>query len=229
MHTMNQLAERGRLIIAAIHQPRSSIFKMFDHLMVLSEGKTMYYGPCEGAVEFFASVGFQCPATYNPADYFLDTVSMDYRSPEAERQTRERIRYVANEYHRYAERAEEEEGVSTRRHATLSPMSRKQIRQEKYHFRSSWASNFCMLVWRSWTEFVRNVPTLLTKYGTTIFFAIIVGLIFRDLGLNQTGVMDRLGLLFFIVLNQTFMNMMAVVHVRTSTPCRFRSSASCFV
>lgn len=35
---------------------------------------------------------------FNPADYFLDVVSMDYRSPELERSTRTRIDRLAGKW-----------------------------------------------------------------------------------------------------------------------------------
>ena len=39
---------------------------MFDRLMILSEGKTMFYGPADEAVQFFEEIGFMCPDQYNP-------------------------------------------------------------------------------------------------------------------------------------------------------------------
>ena len=35
---------------------------------------------------------------FNPADFFLDVVSMDYRTPEAEAECRERVRLLAEIY-----------------------------------------------------------------------------------------------------------------------------------
>uniref|UniRef100_A0A803LGQ9 ABC transporter domain-containing protein n=1 Tax=Chenopodium quinoa TaxID=63459 RepID=A0A803LGQ9_CHEQI len=46
-------AERayGRTIIASIHQPSSQVFELFDHLCLLSAGKTVYFGPAAEAAE----------------------------------------------------------------------------------------------------------------------------------------------------------------------------------
>jgi ABC-type multidrug transport system ATPase subunit len=42
---------------------------LFDNLMVISHGKTLYFGPSTQVVDYFASVGFKCPEYENPGDY----------------------------------------------------------------------------------------------------------------------------------------------------------------
>jgi ABC-type multidrug transport system ATPase subunit len=54
MATLRDLARDGRTVVASIHQPRSSIFAMFDDLVLLSEGAAVYAGPADGALDFFA-------------------------------------------------------------------------------------------------------------------------------------------------------------------------------
>jgi hypothetical protein len=63
---------------------------MFDQLLVLSMGRTMYYGEAKRAVSHFSKLGFACPSSYNPSDFMLDLLSPDYRSAEAEKDTKDR-------------------------------------------------------------------------------------------------------------------------------------------
>lgn len=37
----------GRAVVCTIHQPRSSIYALFDQLLLLSQGRIMYYGAAE--------------------------------------------------------------------------------------------------------------------------------------------------------------------------------------
>jgi hypothetical protein len=56
---------------------------MFDQILLLSEGRMMYYGPACEAVSYFSSLARHsatCPPSFNPSDFFMDLVSMDYRS-----------------------------------------------------------------------------------------------------------------------------------------------------
>ncbi|URD87919.1 ABC transporter G family member [Musa troglodytarum] len=72
--TLRRLAvEKGRTVVTTIHQPSSRLYRMFDKLVLLSEGNAIYYGPAAAAVDYFASVGFPAPIDgVNPADFLLD-------------------------------------------------------------------------------------------------------------------------------------------------------------
>lgn len=48
---------RGRTIIFSIHQPRFSVYKLFDQLVLLSLGEVVYQGPAADSLQFFQSIG----------------------------------------------------------------------------------------------------------------------------------------------------------------------------
>uniref|UniRef100_A0A671MN50 ABC transporter domain-containing protein n=1 Tax=Sinocyclocheilus anshuiensis TaxID=1608454 RepID=A0A671MN50_9TELE len=70
--TRRMLSRGGRTIIFSIHQPRYSIFRLFDHLTLLHKRETIYAGPAGKAMDYFQSLGYICEAFNNPADFFLD-------------------------------------------------------------------------------------------------------------------------------------------------------------
>ncbi|URE37066.1 ABC transporter G family member [Musa troglodytarum] len=72
--TLKRLAaEKGRTVVTTIHQPSSRLYRMFDKLVLLSEGSAIYYGRAAAAVDYFAVVGFASPIDgVNPADLLLD-------------------------------------------------------------------------------------------------------------------------------------------------------------
>ncbi|RLW04020.1 hypothetical protein DV515_00006018 [Chloebia gouldiae] len=74
---LKKLSRRGRTIIFSIHQPRYSIFKLFDSLTLLASGRVLYHGPAKHALEYFSSVGYECEPFNNPADFFLDVINGD--------------------------------------------------------------------------------------------------------------------------------------------------------
>jgi ABC-type multidrug transport system ATPase subunit/ABC-type multidrug transport system permease subunit len=61
-----------RTIVFSIHQPRSDIFAMFDHLILLAQGECVYSGPAPDAAKHFAQLGHPCPSGYNAADFLID-------------------------------------------------------------------------------------------------------------------------------------------------------------
>lgn len=81
--TLKQLARRGRTIVTTIHQPRSDIFFLFDHITILTKGRCTYSGPTSECLPWFDDlIPKGLKEHVNPADYlskhpfFLDLLSI---------------------------------------------------------------------------------------------------------------------------------------------------------
>ncbi|XP_028554085.1 ABC transporter G family member 25 isoform X1 [Dendrobium catenatum] len=66
------MARKGRAVVASVHQPSSRAYQMFDALLLLAEGRCLYFGRARDAVEYFGSIGFAPAMHVNPADFMLD-------------------------------------------------------------------------------------------------------------------------------------------------------------
>ncbi|CAF3700084.1 unnamed protein product [Rotaria socialis] len=86
MECLHQLSRTGCTIVFSIHQPRYSIFKLFDTLFLLSAGRCTYHGPTDSVLNFFSSVGFSCVEHNNPADFLLDITQGDRPQLSAQQQ-----------------------------------------------------------------------------------------------------------------------------------------------
>lgn len=89
------LTQQGKTIVCTIHQPSSEVFALFDRLVLLAEGRIAYQGSSTGALSFFESVGYQCPATYNPADFYVQTLAI---IPGLEDTSRTTIRAICDRF-----------------------------------------------------------------------------------------------------------------------------------
>ncbi len=65
--------------VAVIHQPRQSAFHLFDSLLLLSAGVTVYAGPVSELGAHLARAGCPCPAQESLADWAIDVISQDSR------------------------------------------------------------------------------------------------------------------------------------------------------
>ena len=50
------LSKDGRVIVMSIHQPRYSIFRLCDHITLLSRGNIVYTGAGRATLPYFAEV-----------------------------------------------------------------------------------------------------------------------------------------------------------------------------
>ena len=62
----------NRTVIFTIHQPRSNIVALFDHLVLLAKGRAVYSGPYATCQSYFDNIGYACPPGFNIADYLVD-------------------------------------------------------------------------------------------------------------------------------------------------------------
>ncbi|CAI0422021.1 unnamed protein product [Linum tenue] len=61
--------------VISLLQPAPETFELFDDIVLLSEGQIVYQGPREHVVEFFESMGFQCPKRKGVADFLQEVTS----------------------------------------------------------------------------------------------------------------------------------------------------------
>jgi ABC-type multidrug transport system ATPase subunit len=79
MNYIKKVAVRHRLIVvASIHQPSTATFALFDQLMLLSGGKTCYFGPRASVQPYFDSISHPFPAYTNPAEFLLELINVDF-------------------------------------------------------------------------------------------------------------------------------------------------------
>lgn len=209
MEAMKALALNNRLVISVIHQPRSSIYSMFDRLLLLSNGRTMYFGQAAEATPYFANAGSVCPALYNPADFFLDVLSPDSRSKDRELRSAATIENFGDLFLTKSQvEPSQVQAASAPPAAVLSCMRPVEPPDFKRLYK-----NFQILCWRSLTEQLRDTPTLMIRFFTSCFFGLVIGGIYSNTRHNQEGIQNITGLLFIITLNQTFNNVFSVITV----------------
>jgi ABC-type multidrug transport system ATPase subunit/ABC-type multidrug transport system permease subunit len=73
MSAVRNLANQNRTVICTIHQPSEETYALFDSLLLLAEGRVIYFGPAATAVEYFTQSPYQfvCRAGANPADFVV--------------------------------------------------------------------------------------------------------------------------------------------------------------
>lgn len=85
---LRKLANNGQAILCTIHQPSGTLFQMFDNLLFLSVGKTVYFGNIgtnsRTMIGYFEGHGARrCGETENPAEWLLDITTSTPRSEKA--------------------------------------------------------------------------------------------------------------------------------------------------
>lgn len=72
------------IVIASIHQPSTSTLFLFDNVLLLSQGKTVYFGPPSGSTQYFTELGHPPQPFMSPAESMLHLINVDFAREEHE-------------------------------------------------------------------------------------------------------------------------------------------------
>ncbi|XP_050183290.1 broad substrate specificity ATP-binding cassette transporter ABCG2 [Myiozetetes cayanensis] len=219
---LKRMSKQGKTIIFSIHQPRYSIFRLFDNLTLLAAGRVLYHGPAQHAIGYFQSIGYQCEPYNNPADFFLDVINGDSTAVAMNKideinkaeSTEERIEYDKT----LAEQLAEKYSSSTyyqETKAQLENISLGNKKKTKSVFRQiTYANSFLhQLKWvsrRTFKNLIGNPQASIAQVCVTAFLGLVVGALFFGLKEDTAGLQNRVGAMFFLTTNQCFSSISAI-------------------
>ncbi|KAJ5077391.1 abc-2 type transporter [Anaeramoeba ignava] len=280
---LKDLTKDGRTIISTIHQPRQSIFELFDYLVLLSHGKLVYFGPINEIENYFAKMNFFPPRNTNLADWLIDLVSLS----EGELKKEETINKLSKELSVYQKDEIQLDIIHDKNEIDLNEIDLNEVDKDKeddleiqdipddfeeidldkitnpnfiqnnsngiikgevgtlefikslvkyYNNSNLMKKTLSMKIPKQKMDLHLERPVnlfkktlILTKRGfyglrnqkryiiqrllQPAVLACFVGWIFSGIPSNQSGLMDRLGILFFILLSQILLSIMAVLFV----------------
>lgn len=76
------------MAIASIHQPSTSTLQLFDNVLLLSKGETIYYGPPQNCIEYFSGLGYALPGNTSIGEFMLELSNADFEEPDVNDQHR---------------------------------------------------------------------------------------------------------------------------------------------
>uniref|UniRef100_A0A671SNC5 ABC-type xenobiotic transporter n=1 Tax=Sinocyclocheilus anshuiensis TaxID=1608454 RepID=A0A671SNC5_9TELE len=207
---LKRMACQGRTVIMSIHQPRYSIYRLFDSLTLLANGKQVYHGPTQDALDYFSNIGYACEAHNNPADFFLDVIN---GSSAAVNMTK-----IQNngdfefEVAAVSQQCIEDQLVEKYKNCKRITWAKDNNIRAKCHtvtYNSTFFHQLRWVLWRTFWNLMLNPQTSVAQLAVTTLMAAIVGAIFYGVKDDQSGIQNRFGVLFFITTNQCFSTLSA--------------------
>lgn len=195
MSTLRDLANLGHSISVVIHQPRTDIFKMLDHLLLLSKGHVIYDGPASAARSYLEACPSvtPLPAETGIADWISDSIIEDEKKGE-----KALAKYWASGAFEQVYDADDED---RRNELSLKMSTLTELRRTINKFEASFSTQLRLLAQRTIKqrrmEKITKVSILLTL--TYLFFT---ALFWWRLPNTTAYIFERNSLLFFILIAQ---------------------------
>jgi ATP-binding cassette subfamily G (WHITE) protein 2 (SNQ2) len=215
----------GLSTIVTLYQTGNGIYNLFDKVLVLDEGKQIYYGPMKEARPFMEELGFACLDGANVADYLTGVVV------PTERKIREgfenRFPRTAAEIRTHYENS----SIKTRMEAEYDYPTTDLAKKRTEDFREgaaydkaknlpkkspltvSFSTQVKACATRQYQILWGDKATFIIKQTTTLVQALLVGSLFYAAPHNSTGLFIKSGGLFISIL---FHSMIAMSEVTDS-------------
>lgn len=208
---LRNIASNGKTVISSIHQPSGEVFALFDDLLLLSGGETVYFGEAKFATKFFGETGFPCPSRRNPSDHFLRCVNSDFDGITATVVESRRIH--DSSFSLYQETSNtldpldnmptaeirttlvrkfkcSEYAVASRARIQEITSIKGLVTERNNASQTSWWKQLRVLTQRSFINMSRDLGYYWIRIGVYILLSICVGSVFFNVGRNHTNVMN---------------------------------------
>lgn len=208
----------------AIYQASQSIYDIFDKVVVLYEGRQIYFGPTTAAKDFFVNMGFYCKQRATTGDFLTSLTNplerivregFEHRVPRtpdefAERwqQSEDRARLLAeiDEFDRtYPLGGEHLKQFQLSRKATMAKGQRP-----KSPYQISIMMQFKLCIDRGFQRLKGDASLTLTGLIGNSVLALIIGSVFYNLPETSDSFYSRGALLFFAILLNAFSSFLEV-------------------
>jgi ABC-type multidrug transport system ATPase subunit/ABC-type multidrug transport system permease subunit len=217
VQTLSNLAKQGRTVIFTIHQPSTEVMQLFDQLMIIGAGKTLYYGPGPQVVDYFKSIGYTCPKFENPGDYIMESVVVGKGEEfDGITKTKDSENVTAADEGKKKKKKKLKDGIDFSRATEQADKLSAQYNESEYvkytqkageipvkidtgkrKDRPGTGLQMKMLLERSYKNVFREPNLLKAGLIQNTIVGILIGLIYLQLTYTQRGIQDRLGSIFF--------------------------------
>ncbi|ETO17369.1 ABC transporter family protein [Reticulomyxa filosa] len=189
LEILKGLTREGKQVIATIHQPSSEIWNLLDQLCLLADGHCVYFGPAKNVLEYFKLIGHECPQFTNPADFVVNCVQANSK-------------YFIEQWEKYFNENKAQCGCNFDNYEKLSPQSA---------IHSSFSTQLSCLFTRELKILARDPRPSRVRLIQSVVFALLIGILYYNLGHDQTSLRNRFGAIFFLTVNTSLTGAISTV------------------
>ncbi|KAL5042237.1 hypothetical protein BDW71DRAFT_211366 [Aspergillus fruticulosus] len=206
--------------------------QLFDNVMVLYEGREIFFGPTSEARAYFEDLGFECPGKQTTPDFLTSMTSpnerrvragFDSKVPSTAKEFQERWRQSYH-YQRLMLRIDayeskfslggecRDEFVASRR----AQKAKSQRLQSPYTL--SYMQQTALCLWRGWKRLLADPSLTYIQLGGNTIMAVVLGSIFFNLHSDTNSFYGRGGLIFFALLLSAFASVLEILTLYEQRP-----------
>ncbi|XP_071634440.1 ATP-binding cassette sub-family G member 1-like isoform X2 [Temnothorax longispinosus] len=207
VNMLHGMARENCSVVCAIHQPSSQMISLFDDIMVLNRGRSMYCGPKSEILNTYSIAGFTCPSFYNTAEFVLEVIT-EQRGGDLENL----YKICRDEYEKSRSRNKPNENESTDSKQKCKTGDIDTSINSIIPKKSTWQQQK-ILFSRSLIYIKRDNTLTKLRFAAHVVNGLLLGTVFYNFGDDAAKVLSNTACLFFFLLFLFFANAMPTVQM----------------
>ncbi|RDW93714.1 putative ABC transporter [Aspergillus mulundensis] len=231
LRSLTNMAHASTLV--ALYQASENLYKQFDKVLLIEDGKCAYFGRAEHAREYFENLGFECPPRWTTPD-FLTSVS-DVNARRVKKDWEDRIPRSAEDFQRAYRNSEaykenlrdiEDFEQEVKEHEEEREEARRKAPKKNYTV--PFHQQVMILTERQFKIMYGDRGTLIGKWSILTFQALIIGSLFYNLPTTSAGTFTRGGAMFFVLLFNALLALAELTDVFAHRPVMLKHKSFSF-
>lgn len=172
--------------LVALYQASENLYKQFDKVVLIEDGRCAYFGRAEHARAYFEGLGFECPPRWTTPD-FLTSVS-DPNARRVRKGWEDRIPRSAEDFQQayrgspaYKQNLSDIEDFENEVKSQEEEREEARRRAPKKNYTAPFYKQVLILTERQFMIMYGDRQTLIGKWGILTFQALIIGSLFYNL------------------------------------------------
>ncbi|KYK54403.1 ABC transporter ABCl1 [Drechmeria coniospora] len=216
----------------SMYQAPQDAYDLFDKVLVLYEGRQIFFGRADAAAKYFHDLGFHCPERQSTPDFLTSMTSPpervvrpgfagkvprtsdDFAAAWRRSQEYATLQLQLEEYKKTHPLGGHDAEVFR---ASKQAQQAQGQRNESPFMRSYWSQvTFCL--WRGWKRLVCDPSTPIGAIIGNFILALIIGSVFYNLDSTSSSFFARGALLFFALLMNAFASSLDILTLYAQRP-----------
>ncbi|KAJ5952972.1 uncharacterized protein N7479_011385 [Penicillium vulpinum] len=233
----------GSCHAVAVYQASEALYNTFDQIILLYEGREIYFGPRETAVSYFEMMGWKRPLQQVSADFLTAITNPGERQPQLGME--DAVPRTPVEFEAYWKQSREHAELQTamRQYKQNIPLDGLEetrlndIKRLEQATRARPSSPYLLSVpmqirlciARAWQRTRNDIPALIFTAVAQMIISLIIGSLFYNIPQNTAGLGQRASILFLAVLTNALISLLEITTLYSQRLIVEKQAAYAFV
>ncbi|OJJ70038.1 hypothetical protein ASPBRDRAFT_56781 [Aspergillus brasiliensis CBS 101740] len=219
-------------VLVSLYQAPQEAYDFFHNVLLLYEGRQIYFGPTSEARAYFEELGFECPEQQTTPDfltsmtspkerrvrpgfeYEVPVTSMEFETRWKKSQQRQQLmgRIEAYESNFSLGGESRDEFAASRKAQQASSL------RSKSPYTLSYMQQTSLCLWRGWKRLLADPSLTYIQLGGNTIMALVLGSIFFNMQDDTNSFYGRGGLIFFALLLSAFASVLEILTLYEQRP-----------